>query len=206
MVGLGAAHGVRTTALLTQMDVPLGRTRRQRPRGGRVGRGAGRRRPARRRRAHARPGPRDARPGRAGRRRPGRPSSPTAAPWTCGGAWCGPRAATRRAAAPRPRGRGRRRRPATGTLARLDAMAVGVAAWRLGAGRARKEDDVSPTAGVVWRATVGDHVEAGRSPSSSSTSTTPPASRPRSSRPRRTPSRSARTPSPHPRSSSAAST
>jgi thymidine phosphorylase len=26
MVGLGAAHGVRTTALLTQMDVPLGRT------------------------------------------------------------------------------------------------------------------------------------------------------------------------------------
>ena len=51
--------------------------------------------------------------------------------------------------------------PATGTLARLDAMAVGVAAWRLGAGRARKEDDVSATAGVVWHATVGDHVEAG---------------------------------------------
>ena len=41
-------------------------------------------------------------------------------------------------------------------------MAVGVAAWRLGAGRSRKEDDVSPTAGVVWRATVGDHVEAGQ--------------------------------------------
>ena len=52
--------------------------------------------------------------------------------------------------------------PATGTLARLDAMAIGVAAWRLGAGRSRKEDDVSPTAGVVWRATVGDHVEAGQ--------------------------------------------
>ena len=31
--------------------------------------------------------------------------------------------------------------------ARLDAMAVGVAAWRLGAGRARKEDAVSATAG-----------------------------------------------------------
>jgi thymidine phosphorylase len=52
--------------------------------------------------------------------------------------------------------------PATGTLARLDALAVGVAAWRLGAGRARKEDDVSPTAGVVWRATVGDPVEQGQ--------------------------------------------
>jgi thymidine phosphorylase len=50
---------------------------------------------------------------------------------------------------------------ATGTLAKLDAMAVGVAAWRLGAGRARKEDAVSATAGVVWRATVGDHVQEG---------------------------------------------
>jgi thymidine phosphorylase len=51
--------------------------------------------------------------------------------------------------------------PATGTLSRLDAMAVGVAAWRLGAGRARKEDAVSPIAGVVWRATVGDQVTEG---------------------------------------------
>jgi len=41
-------------------------------------------------------------------------------------------------------------------------MAVGVAAWRLGAGRARKEDDVSPIAGVVWHATVGDRVEQGQ--------------------------------------------
>ena len=38
--------------------------------------------------------------------------------------------------------------PATGTLTRLDAYAVGVAAWRLGAGRARKEDPVSAAAGV----------------------------------------------------------
>ena len=52
--------------------------------------------------------------------------------------------------------------PATGTLAKLDALALGVAAWRLGAGRSRKEDDVSPTAGVVWRATVGDHVDEGQ--------------------------------------------
>ena len=36
------------------------------------------------------------------------------------------------------------------------------AAWRLGAGRARKEDPVSAIAGVVWRATVGDEVDAGQ--------------------------------------------
>ena len=52
--------------------------------------------------------------------------------------------------------------PATGTLSRLDAMAVGVAAWRLGAGRSRKEDAVSPIAGVVWHATVGDEVQEGQ--------------------------------------------
>jgi thymidine phosphorylase len=51
--------------------------------------------------------------------------------------------------------------PAGGTLQRLDARAVGIAAWRLGAGRARKEDPVSATAGVVWHATVGDEVRAG---------------------------------------------
>ncbi|MGE3621749.1 MAG: thymidine phosphorylase [Acidimicrobiia bacterium] len=51
--------------------------------------------------------------------------------------------------------------PATGTLARLDALDVGIAAWRLGAGRARKEEAVSPVAGVVWRATVGEAVRAG---------------------------------------------
>ena len=50
---------------------------------------------------------------------------------------------------------------ATGVLARLDAYAVGVAAWRLGAGRARKEDRVSPAAGVVMLAKPGDRVTAG---------------------------------------------
>ncbi|SNQ46843.1 pyrimidine-nucleoside phosphorylase [Frankia canadensis] len=52
--------------------------------------------------------------------------------------------------------------PASGYLTRLDARAVGVAAWRLGAGRARKEDAVSAAAGVRWLAGVGDPVEAGR--------------------------------------------
>jgi len=52
--------------------------------------------------------------------------------------------------------------PATGTLSRLDARGVGVAAWRLGAGRSRREDPVSATAGVVWHATVGDLVVEGQ--------------------------------------------
>ncbi|MDE0652244.1 MAG: thymidine phosphorylase [bacterium] len=51
--------------------------------------------------------------------------------------------------------------PADGVLGRLDALAVGIAAWRLGAGRARKEDPVSPTAGVVCRAVEGEPVRAG---------------------------------------------
>ena len=51
--------------------------------------------------------------------------------------------------------------PATGVLTRLDAMAVGMAAWRLGAGRARKEDPVQAGAGVVWHARPGDPVTAG---------------------------------------------
>ncbi|MGN6607267.1 MAG: thymidine phosphorylase [Jatrophihabitans sp.] len=51
--------------------------------------------------------------------------------------------------------------PASGTLTRLDAYAVGVAAWRCGAGRARKEDAVSAGAGVVLFAKPGDDVVAG---------------------------------------------
>ena len=51
--------------------------------------------------------------------------------------------------------------PASGTLTRLDAMAVGLAAWRLGAGRARKEDAVQAGAGVVWHARPGDVVREG---------------------------------------------
>jgi thymidine phosphorylase len=50
--------------------------------------------------------------------------------------------------------------PSTGFLVRLDARGVGNAAWRLGAGRARKEDPVSPAAGVLCLAKPGDWVEA----------------------------------------------
>jgi thymidine phosphorylase len=51
---------------------------------------------------------------------------------------------------------------ADGWLRRLDARAVGVAAWRLGAGRARKEDQVNHAAGIVCLAKPGDEVAAGQ--------------------------------------------
>jgi thymidine phosphorylase len=51
--------------------------------------------------------------------------------------------------------------PADGVLVRLDALAVGVAAWRLGAGRARKEDPVQAAAGVELHAKPGAFVRAG---------------------------------------------
>jgi len=54
------------------------------------------------------------------------------------------------------------RAPADGILTKLDAMAVGVAAWRLGAGRARKEDAVQAGAGIVMHAKPGDAVTAGQ--------------------------------------------
>lgn len=49
----------------------------------------------------------------------------------------------------------------SGVLTTLDAMAVGLAAWRLGAGRARKEDPVQAGAGVVMHAKPGDNVTEG---------------------------------------------
>jgi thymidine phosphorylase len=52
--------------------------------------------------------------------------------------------------------------PADGWLAGLDARQVGTAAWRLGAGRARKEDQVSAAAGVICLAKPGDQVRAGQ--------------------------------------------
>ena len=63
-----------------------------------------------------------------------------------------PRAAHRQEALPAP---------SDGWVTRLDARAVGVAAWRLGAGRARKEDSVSYTAGIRCLAKPGEHVSKG---------------------------------------------
>ena len=51
--------------------------------------------------------------------------------------------------------------PADGVLVELDALAVGVAAWRLGAGRARKEDPVQAGAGVEIHYKPGATVRGG---------------------------------------------
>ncbi|MER5484619.1 thymidine phosphorylase [Streptomyces sp. NPDC002812] len=52
--------------------------------------------------------------------------------------------------------------PSSGVLTRLDAYGVGVGAWRLGAGRARKEDPVQAGAGIELHAKPGDTVVAGQ--------------------------------------------
>ncbi|MCC2334468.1 thymidine phosphorylase [Cellulomonas wangsupingiae] len=52
--------------------------------------------------------------------------------------------------------------PSDGVVTTLDAYAVGIAAWRLGAGRARKEDPVQAGAGVEIHAREGDTVRAGQ--------------------------------------------
>jgi thymidine phosphorylase len=52
--------------------------------------------------------------------------------------------------------------PASGVLTRLDAMAVGLAAWRLGAGRAKLGDPVQDGAGVAMHAKPGDTVTEGQ--------------------------------------------
>lgn len=49
-----------------------------------------------------------------------------------------------------------------GVMESMDAMGIAVAAWRLGAGRARKEDPVDFAAGVELHAKPGDAVRAGQ--------------------------------------------
>jgi thymidine phosphorylase len=49
-----------------------------------------------------------------------------------------------------------------GVLVGMDSFKVGVAAWRLGAGRARREDAVQAGAGVQWHVVPGDAVKAGQ--------------------------------------------
>jgi thymidine phosphorylase len=63
-----------------------------------------------------------------------------------------PTAAHRERALPAPR---------DGWVTRLDAFAIGTAAWRLGAGRARKEDTVSTVAGVRCLVKPGSYVRKG---------------------------------------------
>jgi len=51
--------------------------------------------------------------------------------------------------------------PGSGVLTRLDALQIGIAAWRLGAGRARKEDKVQAGAGIEMHAKPGAVLRAG---------------------------------------------
>ena len=48
-----------------------------------------------------------------------------------------------------------------GVVSEMDALKVGVASWRLGAGRARKEDPVQAGAGITIHAHLGEQVKAG---------------------------------------------
>ncbi len=52
--------------------------------------------------------------------------------------------------------------PRAGYLARCDALDLGMAAMRLGAGRERKEDAIDPGVGISLMAKVGERVEAGQ--------------------------------------------
>jgi thymidine phosphorylase len=51
---------------------------------------------------------------------------------------------------------------ASGTILTLDALQVGVASWRLGAGRERKEDAVQFGAGIELHAQIGSTIQAGQ--------------------------------------------
>jgi thymidine phosphorylase len=50
----------------------------------------------------------------------------------------------------------------SGFISKLDALSVGVASWRLGAGRERKEDSVQFGAGVELHAQLGERIEKGQ--------------------------------------------
>jgi thymidine phosphorylase len=49
----------------------------------------------------------------------------------------------------------------SGTITTMDAMKVGVSAWRLGAGRSKQGEQVQAGAGIEMHAKPGDYIEAG---------------------------------------------
>ena len=161
MVTLGAEHGVATSALLTRMDVPLGRA---------VGNAVEVEESVATLRGE---GPPDLVEvtlalAREMLRLAGIDADPAAA-LAGGRALAAYRAMITAQGgdpdAPLPAARYTRRvlpAPGDGWLHRLDARAVGVAAWRLGAGRARKEDAISAAAGALCLVKPGDRVERGQ--------------------------------------------
>jgi len=160
MVALGEEHGVRTRALLTQMDVPLGRA---------VGNAVEVEESVA---ALAGSGPEDLMEVTLALARQmlalaGLEADPAAA-IADGRALAAYRTMVRAQGgdpdAPLPQAACTQvlPAPASGWLTGLDALKVGTAAWRLGAGRARKEDSVSAAAGVICLAKPGDRVQAGQ--------------------------------------------
>jgi thymidine phosphorylase len=168
MVALGEEHGVRTRALLTRMDVPLGRA---------VGNAVEVEESVQALQGH---GPGDlmevtlalarqmlALAGIAGGTAGDTAGDPAAA-IADGRALAAYRAMVRAQGgdpdAPLPEAAYTQMlpAPASGWLTGLDALKVGIAAWRLGAGRARKEDDVSASAGIICLAKPGEAVQAGQ--------------------------------------------
>jgi thymidine phosphorylase len=161
MVGIGAAHGLRTTAVLTDMSAPLGRAvgnALEVAESVEVLRGGG---PpdvvaltvALAREMLALAGIADVDPAEV-------LASGAAHPvWEAMIAAQGGDPA-----APLPVARHVEELPAdrSGVLARCDARAVGVAAWRLGAGRARKEHPVQAAAGIRLLVGPGEEVRAGQ--------------------------------------------
>jgi thymidine phosphorylase len=162
MVALGEEHGVRTRALVTRMDTPLGRA---------VGNALEVEEAVAALRGD---GPADLMELTFALARPmldlaGRPDADPAEAISSGRAYQAwqamvraqggdpdaplPRAAVVEAALPAP---------ADGYLTRLDALSIGIAAWRLGAGRARQEDSVDHAAGVRLLAKPGDYVRRGQ--------------------------------------------
>jgi thymidine phosphorylase len=159
MVTLGQEHGVRTSALLTRMDTPLGRA---------VGNAVEVEESVATLAGH---GPPDlvevVLALAAGMLRLAGIDADPAAALADGRALAAYRAMVAAQGgdpdAPLPRAPLSRlvRAASSGFVRRLDARAVGIAAWRLGAGRARKEDPVSATAGVRCLAKPGERVTEG---------------------------------------------
>jgi thymidine phosphorylase len=164
MVAVGEEHGVRTRALLTRMDVPLGRA---------VGNAVEVEESVRALRGE---GPEDLMEVTLALARQmldlvglaGDTAGDPAAAIADGRALATWRAMVRAqggdpdAPLPRPAHTQVVNAPADGWLTGLDALKVGTAAWRLGAGRARKEDAVSAAAGIICLAKPGEQVQAGQ--------------------------------------------
>ena len=161
MVELGTAHGVKTVALLTDMSTPLGLA---------VGNAV---EVAESLEVLAGGGPADVVELTLALAREmldaaGLPAADPAKALDSGAAMDSWRAMIRAQGgdpdAPLPRAKETEvvRAEADGVVAAVDAFGIGIAAWRLGAGRARKEDPVSFGAGVLLKVRPGDAVTRGQ--------------------------------------------